>query len=44
MSKAFWAGLRIGWVRATPALVQRLAAARAALDIASPVLEQLVAV
>ena len=44
MSKAFWAGLRIGWVRATPALVQRLAAVRAALDISSPVLEQLVAV
>jgi DNA-binding transcriptional MocR family regulator len=44
MSKAFWAGLRIGWVRATPALVARLAAARAALDISSPVLEQLVAV
>lgn len=44
MSKAFWAGLRIGWVRANPALVQRLAAARMALDIASPVLDQLVAV
>ena len=44
MSKTFWAGLRIGWVRANPALVQRLAAARAALDISSPVLEQLMAV
>ena len=44
MSKAFWAGLRIGWVRASPALVGRLATARAALDISSPVLEQLVAV
>ena len=44
MSKTFWAGLRIGWIRANPALVQRLAAARAALDIASPVFEQLVAV
>ncbi len=44
MSKTFWAGLRIGWVRANPALVQRLAAARAALDISSPVLEQLIAV
>src|SRR3954468_18453603 len=43
MSKTFWAGLRIGWVRANPALVQRLAAARAALDIGSPVLEQLMA-
>ncbi len=44
MSKTFWAGLRIGWVRASPSLVQRLAAARAALDISSPVLEQLIAV
>src|SRR3954454_13564460 len=44
MSKTFWAGLRIGWVRANPALVQRLAAARAALDIGSPTLEQLMAV
>jgi DNA-binding transcriptional MocR family regulator len=43
MSKTFWAGLRIGWVRANAALVQRLAAARAALDISSPVLEQLIA-
>jgi DNA-binding transcriptional MocR family regulator len=44
MSKAFWAGLRIGWIRASPALIGRLAVARAALDIASPVLEQLIAV
>ncbi len=44
MSKAFWAGLRIGWIRANPALIGRLAVARAALDIASPVLEQLIAV
>jgi DNA-binding transcriptional MocR family regulator len=44
MSKAFWAGMRIGWIRATPALVRRLSAARASLDICSPVLEQLVAV
>ena len=26
MSKTFWAGLRIGWVRANPSLIQRLAA------------------
>jgi DNA-binding transcriptional MocR family regulator len=43
MSKAYWAGLRIGWVRASAELVQRLAIARAALDIGSPVVEQLVA-
>jgi DNA-binding transcriptional MocR family regulator len=43
-SKAYWAGLRIGWIRANPALIARLSAARAALDIGSPVLEQLIAV
>ncbi len=43
MSKAFWAGLRVGWVRAEPELVLQLAQARAGLDLAGPVLEQLVA-
>nr|WP_055500984.1 PLP-dependent aminotransferase family protein [Nonomuraea pusilla] len=41
-SKLWWGGLRIGWIRATAALVRRLAAYRSAVDIASPVLEQLV--
>jgi DNA-binding transcriptional MocR family regulator len=44
MSKAYWAGLRIGWIRASPALVQRLAQARATVDLSSPVVEQLMAV
>ncbi|HEX8627315.1 MAG TPA: PLP-dependent aminotransferase family protein [Catenuloplanes sp.] len=44
MSKPYWGGLRIGWVRASAPLVQRLAAARVGVDMASPVLEQLVAV
>lgn len=39
--KTFWSGLRIGWIRATPELIRRLAARRAGLDIASPVIEQL---
>src|SRR5207237_923440 len=43
MSKGFWAGLRIGWIRAAPATTARLVAARAALDLAGPVIEQLVA-
>ena len=43
MSKAFWAGLRIGWIRASPTLIGRLALARATVDMASPVVEQLVA-
>jgi DNA-binding transcriptional MocR family regulator len=43
MSKAFWAGLRIGWIRASPTLVGRLTLARATVDMAGPVVEQLVA-
>jgi DNA-binding transcriptional MocR family regulator len=42
VSKSFWGGLRVGWIRAAPALVQRLAAARALGDMAGPVLDQLV--
>jgi len=44
MSKAAWGGLRLGWVRASPRLVRELAAVRAEVDMASPVLEQLLAV
>lgn len=44
MSKPFWGGLRIGWVRAAASQVQRLAAARVGVDMAGPVLDQLVAV
>ncbi len=43
MSKSFWGGLRVGWIRCTPPLARRLARARAAIDLATPVLEQLVA-
>jgi DNA-binding transcriptional MocR family regulator len=43
MSKSAWGGLRIGWIRAAPQLVRELAAIRADHDIASPVLEQLIA-
>jgi DNA-binding transcriptional MocR family regulator len=42
-SKSFWGGLRIGWVRAEPDLVARLAAERSRVDLGTPVLEQLVA-
>ncbi|HTJ37655.1 MAG TPA: PLP-dependent aminotransferase family protein [Dactylosporangium sp.] len=44
MSKAYWGGLRIGWVRGPAPLIARLAAARVGVDMASPVLDQLVAV
>jgi DNA-binding transcriptional MocR family regulator len=43
MSKAYWGGLRVGWIRCVPPLARRLAQARAAVDLATPVLEQLVA-
>ncbi|GAA4633500.1 PLP-dependent aminotransferase family protein [Actinoallomurus vinaceus] len=41
-SKVMWGGLRIGWIRATQALVRRLVEARESVDLASPVLEQLI--
>ncbi len=40
-SKTFWGGLRVGWVRASPAMIRRLAAVRATVDISSAVVEQL---
>ena len=42
-SKAFWGGMRVGWLRASAAMVRRLGAARASMDLASPILEQLMA-
>ncbi len=41
-SKAYWGGLRIGWIRAPRDLVRPLVEQRAILDLASPVFEQLV--
>ncbi|MBL7495656.1 PLP-dependent aminotransferase family protein [Frankia sp. CNm7] len=41
-SKAFWGGLRVGWIRAPHACLERLTRARVALDLGVPVLEQLV--
>jgi DNA-binding transcriptional MocR family regulator len=43
MSKAFWSGVRVGWVRGDPSLLARLAQVRGTIDLSSPVLEQLVA-
>jgi DNA-binding transcriptional MocR family regulator len=42
-AKVVWGGLRIGWVRTAAPLIRRLGALRAATDLGSPVLEQLVA-
>ncbi|MFH8981653.1 aminotransferase-like domain-containing protein [Streptomyces varsoviensis] len=44
LSKLFWGGLRLGWVRATPTVVARLAEIKKSVDLACPVVEQLVAV
>ncbi|RPE31961.1 MocR-like transcription factor YczR [Kitasatospora cineracea] len=41
--KILWPGLRIGWLRAQPSLVRKLAADRALYDLGTPVLDQLVA-
>jgi DNA-binding transcriptional MocR family regulator len=41
-SKAFWGGLRLGWVRAPLADMDRLIQARIGLDLGAPVFEQLV--
>jgi DNA-binding transcriptional MocR family regulator len=42
-SKLFWGGLRVGWVRATSEVLERLVGLRRAADLATPVAEQLVA-
>ncbi|QIG42271.1 PLP-dependent aminotransferase family protein [Nocardioides anomalus] len=41
-SKAFWGGLRVGWVRAPADQLDRLTQARVTLDLGVPVMEQLV--
>jgi DNA-binding transcriptional MocR family regulator len=41
-SKSYWGGLRLGWVRAPLAEMDRLIHARIGLDLGAPVLEQLV--
>jgi DNA-binding transcriptional MocR family regulator len=44
LGKSFWGGIRVGWIRGPVRVVHELAAARAALDLASPVLDQLIGV
>jgi len=43
MSKPYWGGLRVGWIRASAPVIARLSALRVAVDMAGPVLDQLVA-
>lgn len=43
MGKSFWGGLRMGWIRAERQLISALNAARSAVDMGSPIVEQLAA-
>jgi DNA-binding transcriptional MocR family regulator len=43
MTKPYWGGLRVGWIRAAAPVIARLSALRVAVDMAGPVLDQLVA-
>ncbi|HEX6524166.1 MAG TPA: PLP-dependent aminotransferase family protein [Streptosporangiaceae bacterium] len=40
LSKVYWGGVRIGWIRASSGLIGRLAAAKAAADLGSPAFQQ----
>ncbi|WP_291056265.1 PLP-dependent aminotransferase family protein [Herbiconiux sp.] len=42
VGKTVWAGMRVGWIRATPAIIRKLAGARFSGDLGTPVLEQLI--
>ena len=42
VGKTVWGGIRIGWIRAEPALIHKLVAARCANDLGTPILEQLI--
>lgn len=41
MSKSFWGGLRVGWIRAPRQLVDRLVTARVHIDLGSSLVDQL---
>lgn len=43
MSKVFWGGLRIGWVRADRTTIERLGRIKTATNYATPVFDQLIA-
>jgi DNA-binding transcriptional MocR family regulator len=43
MSKTWWGGLRIGWLRANPEVADAAVRARASLDLGAAVIEQLAA-
>jgi DNA-binding transcriptional MocR family regulator len=43
MSKSFWGGLRVGWIRGERASIATIAALRPSIDMGTPVLEQFAA-
>jgi DNA-binding transcriptional MocR family regulator len=43
MSKSFWGGLRVGWIRAERNTLATIAAIRPSVDLGTPILEQLTA-
>ncbi|MFE0172177.1 PLP-dependent aminotransferase family protein [Streptomyces sp. NPDC059002] len=43
LSKLFWGGLRVGWVRTSPLLVARLGKIKTSVDLSCSVVDQLVA-
>jgi DNA-binding transcriptional MocR family regulator len=43
VSKSFWGGLRVGWIRADAQTIVGLGRIRAMLDMATPIMEQLAA-
>ena len=42
-SKSWWGGLRIGWLRAAPDIVEAVVRTRASMDLGVPIIEQLAA-
>jgi len=42
-SKSWWGGLRIGWLRAAPDVVEAVVRTRASMDLGVPIIEQLAA-
>jgi len=43
MSKSFWGGMRIGWIRAEPSVLATIRAIRPSIDLGTSVIEQLAA-
>ena len=43
MSKSFWGGLRIGWIRAERSTLATIAAVRPSIDMGTAIVEQLAA-